>query len=186
MTSYELDGIRITINPDTLRERAEDAAALAAWCAGRLEDPLAVPALRILGRLEEAEALGLRALHEGRPSALARAARRARLAHVWQWQGRFEEADEAFTLAAEETGLEDPTSRSSLLLLATVLQHRAKSRFEQAQASAEADLQIAADRQWDAALEDAERALAIRCGLDAAEDLIASARETVERLRRRG
>ncbi|WP_341855955.1 hypothetical protein [Brachybacterium sp. GPGPB12] len=49
-----------------------------------------------------------------------------------QWQGAFVAAEEQLDLAAEETGLEDPTSPSSLSALASVFQHRAKCRFEHA------------------------------------------------------
>lgn len=42
----------------------------------------------------------------------------------------------AFSLAAEETGPDDPTSRSSQLVLAAILQHRAKNRFGQAEEAA--------------------------------------------------
>ncbi|MDO5663040.1 MAG: hypothetical protein Q4G40_10115 [Brachybacterium sp.] len=185
MSSYRADGFDVTIDPDTLRDHVDDPDALLAWCREHPAEARTVAYLRILGHLHEAENLGREMLSEHPLHPLALAARRTRLAHVLQWQGRFEEAEAEFARAAEETGLhDDPTSRSSLLTLASVLQHRAKSRFEQSQASARENRSIAAGRQREAGLEDARRALAIRRGLGADDAVTASSDETVRRLQR--
>lgn len=179
------DGILIEIDPETLRERATDPEALRRWCAEHPADPRTVALLRILGELPAAERLGRQVLADPQLHPVTRAVRRARYAHVLQWQGRFEEADAEFSRACEETGLtEDPTSASSILALASVLQHRAKNRWEQAADEAARGRPRAAARLLEAAREDARRALGIREALGAPPDQRESARETVQRLDR--
>lgn len=186
MSSFEMAGMRIEIDPETLRETVTDPAALASWCAENPEDPRTVAGLRIVGRLDEAAAAGRRALDQSGLSPVMRAVRRTRYAQVLQWQGAFLAAEEQMDLAAEETGFEDPTSPSSLSALASVFQHRAKNRFEHARAEQAADRPRAAARLWDAALEDARRALLIRERLGVADQgLLASSRQLVARLERR-
>jgi hypothetical protein len=183
VTSQEFEGMTFTIDPSTLRDSVDDPVALARWCAANPEDPRTVSHLRVLGRLEEAEALGRALLVPDGLHPVSRAMRRARWAHVLQWQGRFETADEEFSRAAEETGLsDDPTAPSSILALATVLQHRAKNRFEHALVAEAAERPRLATRLRTAAGEDAGRALAIREALSAPRDQILSSRETVARL----
>lgn len=185
MTSYEFEGMTFTTDPATLRESVDRPEALAHWCAANPEDPRTVAHLRILDRLEEAEELGRRLLADPSLHPVSRAVRRTRLAQVLQWQGRFEEADEEFALAAEETGLsDDPTSASSILALASVLHQRAASRFENAVVAAAADRPRLAERLRTSALEDARRALAIRERLGAPEGQVLSSRESVGRLER--
>src|SRR5690606_34139292 len=124
MSSFEAAGTRISIDPETLREIVLDPAALAEWCAEHPTDPRAVAFLRMLGRLDEAAIAGRQALEAPGLSPVMRAVRRTRYAHVLQWQGAYLAAEEQLDLAAEETGLEDPTSPSSLSALASVFQHR--------------------------------------------------------------
>lgn len=183
MASFDFDGIRIDIDPVTLRERVSDPAALARWCAAHPDDPRTVAALRMLERLDEAEALGSARLRDPGTHPVAVALRRTRYAHVLQSCGRFEEAEAEYARAAEETGeSDDPTSPSSILALATVLQHRAKNRFEHAGVAEAANRPCLAARLRTSAMEDAERALSIRQALGAPAELIASSEEVVARL----
>lgn len=186
MSSFQVAGVQVRVDDETLREVVSDPAALEAWCAENPSDPRTVASLRMLGRLDEAAIAARRALEATGVSPVMRAVRRARYAQVLQWQGAFLAAEEQLDLAAEETGYEDPTSPSSLSALASVFQHRAKCRFEHARAEHAQGLPEAAERRWDAALEDARWALAMRERLGvAAADEIASARQTVARLERR-
>ncbi|MFC0676103.1 hypothetical protein [Brachybacterium hainanense] len=187
MTHIDAPGSRIRIDEDTLREVAEDPDALSAWCDAHPEDPRTVAFLRIVGRLDEAAAAGRRALEQAGVQPLVRAVRRARYAHVLQWQGAFVAADEQFDIAAEESGLGDPTSPSSLLVLASVFQHRAKNRFEHAAHLRARDRPLAAHRTLAAACEDARRALSLRESLSPEDaELIASSRQTLARISRSG
>jgi len=185
VSSFEAAGVPITIDDDSLREDVSDPAALAAWCLVHPQDPRTVAYLRMLGRLDEAAIAGRQALTAPGLSPVMRAVRRARYAHVLQWQGAFLAAEEQLDLAAEETGLEDPTSPSSLSVLASVFQHRAKCRFEHALAEHREGRGTAAAGLWGAALEDAQRALFMRERLGVADEaVIASSRQTVDRLAR--
>jgi len=176
----------VVVDDDTLREDVTEPTALAAWCAQHPQDPRTVAYLRMLGRLDEAAIAGRHALAQEGLSPVMRAVRRARYAQVLQWQGAFLSAEEQLDLAAEETGLEDPTSPSSLSVLAAVFQHRAKCRFEHALAAQQQGCPDAAAQRWDAALEDARRALFMRERLGVADEAaIASSRQTVARLSRR-
>jgi hypothetical protein len=186
VSSFEAAGVPVTIDDETLREEVSDPSALAAWCALHPLDPRVVPSLRMLGRLDEAAIAGRQALAAEGLSPVMRAVRRARYAHVLQWQGAFLAAEEQLDLAAEETGLEDPTSPSSLSVLAAVFHHRAKCRFEHALAEQRDGSPRAAAQRWEAALEDARRALFMRERLEVADEaLIASSRQTLARLERR-
>lgn len=178
-------GVQVIVDDETLRESVQDPAALAAWCAENPQDPRTVAHLRMLGRLDEAAIAGRNSLEHPALPALVRAVRRTRYAHVLQWQGAYLPAEEQFDLAAEETGLEDPTSPSSLAVLASVFQHRAKSRFEHSLAQRRAQNPRSATRLRQHALEDARRALTMREMLGATEDgALASSRQTVARLER--
>lgn len=178
-------GVQVSIDDETLREEVSDPSALAAWCAMHPDDPRTVAGLRMLGRFDEAAIAGRRALEAEGLSPIMRAVRRARYAHVLQWQGAHLSAEEQLDLAAEETGLEDPTSTSSLTVLAAVFQHRAKCRFEHAQAEYRRAHEIAAGRLWQGALEDAQRSLLMRERLGAVDDgALESSRQTLSRLER--
>ncbi len=185
MSSFEAAGVHVTVDDETLREQVSDPAALESWCIQHPEDPRTVAYLRMLGRLDDAAIAGRRTLAAEGLSPVMRAVRRARYAHVLQWQGAFVAAEEQLDLAAEETGLEDPTSPSSLSVLAAVFQHRAKCRFEHALAEHGDGLHEAAARRWEAALEDARRALFMRERIGVADEgVIASSRQTLARLAR--
>lgn len=176
-------GVQVIVDDETLRESVQDPAALAAWCAENPQDPRTVAHLRMLGRLDEAAIAGRHSLEDPALPALVRAVRRTRYAHVLQWQGAYLPAEEQFDLAAEETGLEDPTSPSSLAVLAAVFQHRAKSRFEHSLAQRRAQNPHSAARLRRRALEDARRALTMREMLGTTEEgTLASNRQTVTRL----
>lgn len=186
MVGFSAAGVQVTLDDDTLREIVEDPDALSRWCAQNPEDPRSVAYLRMLGRLDEAAIAARRSLEQAEHSALVRAVRRTRYAHVLQWQGAFTSAEEQFDLAAEETGLEDPTSPSSLALLASVFQHRAKCRFDHALAAQEAGSPRTAASLWHSALEDARRALVMRESLgENDESVLDSSRQTLARLERR-
>lgn len=186
VSGFEAADVQVRIDDDSLREVVSDPATLAEWCAVHPRDPRTVAYLRMLGRLDEAAIAGRAALEDSGLSPVMRAVRRARYAHVLQWQGAFLAAEEQLDLAAEETGLEDPTSPSSLSVLAAVFQHRAKCRFEHALAEHGAGRTQAAARTWDLALEDARRALYMREHLGVADEgVISSSRQTVARLERR-
>lgn len=185
VSSFEAAGVHVTVDDETLREQVSDPAALESWCILHPEDPRTVAYLRMLGRLDDAATAGRRSLAAEGLSPVMRAVRRARYAQVLQWQGAFVAAEEQLDLAAEETGLEDPTSPSSLSVLAGVFQHRAKCRFEHALAEHREGLHEAAARRWEAALGDARRALFMREGIGAADEgVIASSRQTLARLSR--
>ncbi|WP_394216856.1 hypothetical protein [Brachybacterium vulturis] len=185
MSSFEAAGIHVTVDDETLREQVSDPSALARWCAQHPQDPRTVGYLRMLGRLDDAAIAGRLALAAEGLSPVMRAVRRARYAHVLQWQGAFVAAEEQLDLAAEETGLEDPTSPSSMSVLAAVFQHRAKCRFEHAQAEHRDGRREAAAHRWQEALEDARRALFMREHLGvAADQVLASSRQTLARLAR--
>lgn len=186
VSSFEAAGVRIRIDDETLREVVSDPQALSSWCKDHPQDPRTVAYLRMLGRLDDAAIAGREAIAASGLSPVMRAVRRVRYAHVLQWQGAFLAAEEQLDLAAEETGFEDPTSPSSLSVLAAVFQHRAKCRFEHALAHERADRPEAASRQWEAALEDARRALFMRERLGVVDDgVLTSSRQTVARLERR-
>lgn len=185
VSSFKAAGIPVTVDDETLREQVSDPSALAFWCAQHPQDPRTVSYLRMLGRLDDAAIAGRLALAAAGLSPVMRAVRRARYAQVLQWQGAFLAAEEQLDLAAEETGLEDPTSTSSMSVLAAVFQHRAKCRFEYAQAEHRDGLREAAARRWEAALEDARRALLMRERLGVADEgAIISSRQTLARLSR--
>lgn len=185
MSSFDAEGVHVRVDQDTLREVVSDPDGLEAWCAAHPDDPRTVAYLRMLGHLDRAAAAGRRAIEDAGNQGLVRAVRRTRYAHVLQWQGAYVPAEEQFDLAAEETSLGDPTSPSSLSVLASVFQHRSTCRFDHAGHLRERGRPMAADRLRLSALEDARRALAIReaLGADAAEQ-VASTREVVRRLER--
>lgn len=183
MVGFHAAGVHITIDNGSLREEIDDPPALRAWCLAHRQDPRTVAYLRMLGDLDDAAILGRKSLEDPSLPPLMRAVRRTRYAHVLQWQGAFTSAEEQFDLAAEETGFDDPTSPSSLQVLAAVFQHRAKCRFEHAQAQAIAGHPDEGQELWDRALEDARRSLAIRETLDSTTpDVLASSRQTLARL----
>lgn len=186
MIGFSAAGVQVALDDDTLREVVQEPVALAAWCAENPQDPRTVAYLRMLGRLDEAAIAGRRSLEDTGLPALVRAVRRTRYAHVLQWQGAFLPAEEQLDLAAEETGFDDPTSTSSLSVLAAVFQHRAKCRFEHALSERDGGRTLAMTALWESALEDARRALFMRENLGGAEEsVLDSTRQTLARLERR-
>lgn len=182
--SYFFAGTQVRLGEASLREAPEDPSAVKAWCAENPEDPATVVGLRLLGRLDEAESLGRSLLGDPSLTPLQRAVRRTRLAHVLHVQGCYAEAEEEYATAAEETGFEDPVAAGPLLVLATVLQHRATSRYEQAEreaSAASADPSRVRDLR-DAAEEDARRALAIGTSCGASADQLASSQQVLNRI----
>ena len=185
MSSFTAGGTTVRIDETTLREVVETPQVLANWCAEHPSDPRNVSYLRMLGRLDEAETAGLAALAEPGLSPVSRAARRTRYATVLQWKGSHLAAEQQFALAVDEASTDAPTSPSSLTVLASVFQHRAKARFEHAQCCSANGESCAAYELWQDALEDARRALRLRerLGLTDASAL-ASSRQTLDRLER--
>jgi tetratricopeptide (TPR) repeat protein len=128
-----------SVDPDTLREVADDADRLREvrdLLTGKLDAQPGNPARarllslravvsRILGDQQQALADGKLALaHAEATGELRRVAiTQARLAHVLQWQGDYEEADRLFTLA-NSTELPDR-------LRATMHQHAGRSAYDQ-------------------------------------------------------
>jgi hypothetical protein len=185
MSSFDAEGVSVHLDPNTLREVVSDPETLDAWCTANPDDPRAVAYLRMLGHLDRAASAGRRFVAEAADQPLVRAVRRTRYAHVLQWQGAFLAAEEQFDLAAEETSLGDPTSPSSLTVLASVFQHRAKCRFEHGRRLDHEQRPLAGRKLRHDALEDARRALAIREGVGSPDPgQVASTREVVERLSR--
>lgn len=135
---------------ETGRGEADDGGG-----ATRLREQVVL--LRLLGRLEEAERLGRRALactRDGRREVAAA----LRLAHVLQWQRRFAEADELFTGALRSAEVLDDA-----LLRAFAHQHYGKSLFDQGRFAA-------AERHFSTALR-------LRTAAGAPEDQTASSRQ---------
>ncbi|MGP5267181.1 hypothetical protein ACTXLV_09465 [Brachybacterium alimentarium] len=185
MVGFTAAGVQVMGDDDTLREVVADPEALARWCTENPEDPRVVAHLRMLGRLDEAAIAARRSLEDPALPPLMRAVRRTRYAHVLQWQGAFTAAEEQFDLAAEETGFEDPTSPSSLSVLAAVFQHRAKCRFEHGLRELRSGREVSATGLRGLALEDARRALVMREMLGAGDEgILESSRQTVARLER--
>ena len=134
-----LMGWEWAFDPDTLRETVDDREGLEQvrdMLTGKLNAhsdnasrarllSLRAVVSRILGDLKMAQADGKLALaHAEQTGELRRIAiAQARLAHVLQWRGEFEEADRLFTLA-NSTELPDR-------LRATMHQHAGKSAYEQ-------------------------------------------------------
>src|SRR5699024_3753337 len=114
VSSFEAAGVHVTVDAETLREQVSDPAALESWCSLHPEDLGRVCYPRVLGRLYGAGTAGRRSLAAEGLSPVMRAVRRARYAQVLQWQGAFVAAEAQLVLAAGETGLEAPTSPSSL------------------------------------------------------------------------
>lgn len=165
------------IDPLTLRERITDQDAFdhelaqlrAAFANGSDVRAQLVPMLRIAGRLDEAERMGRDYLGQLDPDiSPARAhAARLRLAHVLQYQGRF---DEALTL------FDAVVAATSGSLHAFALQHRGKCLLECGLAQRDTV-------QLRAALADLENAHALRQALQVADELIASSSLAVNRVR---
>jgi len=151
---FVADGFTFRVDPVTLRDSCTDPAGLAEFCDAHPTLPATVAYLRMLGRLDEAEQRGRATLPDSSDPA-RRAAALARLAHVQQWQGRFDEA-----LATFEAALADVEHLDHPRLHASVLQHRAKCRLDAGDLCG--------------ALADARAALNLR--RDADEDEIASTR----------
>lgn len=182
MSGFDAVGVRIEIDDDSLREIVSDPERLADWCDRHPDDPNAVALLRMLGRLDEAAELGRRSLAESSLPALARAVRLVRYAHVLHWQGDFQGAHAHLDQAAALTSADGPPTPSSLTVLASVLQHRAKCGFDHAQSMLRSSGAAAAAPLLAAALDDARQALDIRERIAADKEVIASSRQTLARI----
>ena len=129
---------------DDLRERPRDADAFAAAIDRRLEEIAAArsqparlmamlgeasPLLRIAGRLDEARrtasaAIALAELLEDERAAFVN---RIRLAHVMQWEGRFELSNPLFDQLIAQARMRPDLAD----LIDTVLQHAGRNLFDQ-------------------------------------------------------
>jgi len=127
-----------------------------------------VSLLRLLGRLDEAEAEASAALAQARRDGSPRDELGAliRLAHVVQWQRRWEEADRLFAEAIERA-----ERLGDDLYTAFALQHAGRNHIDQGR--------------LDKAIESFENALALRVAVDAPEDQLSSTREALQVARAR-
>lgn len=168
---------QFTIDPLTQREELDDVATAEAWVAaleeqGILGDPMRVVWLRMLGRLDEAAALGWQVLaRSGGPASsehidtadlpLTGVAAAIRLAHVLQWQGDFELAHALFDCAIATIEAVPPLHEDTAYadyLRPFAYQHRARCYFDQ--------------EDYAKALELAETALQLRQDAGVPEDQI--------------
>ncbi|WP_143180447.1 hypothetical protein [Bowdeniella nasicola] len=163
------------IDPVTLRERITDQDAFdhelgqlrAAQARGADVRAQLVPMLRIAGFLNDAERMGRDYLGQLDPDVSpARAhAARLRLAHVVQYQGRFEEARQLFDVVVEATAGS---------LQAFAYQHRGKCLLEEGQETGSLEL-------LKAGLADLETALTMRREMGSDAELIESSALAVNR-----
>lgn len=121
------------IDDETLRDVVDDRAAAKrrlAELSDRLDSAALgerVVLLRLLGQLDQAEELGWIALETTHGDARKRVTATIRLAHVLQWQQRFDEADAMFQQALD---LADVLRDD--ILRAFAHQHLGKSLYDQA------------------------------------------------------
>jgi len=187
-----------TIDDDTLRDAPDDVVAARARVAelrvqGSAGDAERIGWLRMLGDLEEAERIGWRSLAAAGGPGAADEARTAstevdlpieavgaalRLAHVLQWQRRFELADVLFRAGRERA---DATARSAaagtrgyrvaVAMRYFARQHGGKSFFDQGR--------------YDEALGMFAHALALGLAAGAPEDQITASRQAIRAAGRR-
>lgn len=167
---------RYRIDPETLRDHPRDPGQLAAWLDGRLRAPIPSDpdaervhrtqigsAARMLRKLDVAEAQLARALdlavRHGTPGQVVLA--RVRLAHVLQWQGRFDEANAALRRCLAE--LDAAGERGHF-----VYQHAGKCAYDFGDWATAAGHFREALRQREA-IGDAELVASSRLALDAAD-----------------
>ena len=150
------------IDADTLREELLSEEDTREWLEEVPDDPHAVSFWRMLGELDRALDAGRARLEEREAGSPSWAAAAVRLAHVHHWRGEYADAHRLLDDAAEifEGGDER--------MVAFVRQHRAKALFDEGRAAE--------------AREEAAAALALRERLGEEPAVIASSRETLERI----
>ena len=177
MPSYHVDDA-------TLRDEPDDHDEAWAYVRTLGASGEKVAWLRMLGELDDAEAMGWALVADaGGPGSLAAADSRVRipmsalapavrLAHVLHWQGRFRDADVLFTAvvtSAEDlvrlAAGESASQQRATTMLAFALQHLGKSRFDEGR--------------LDEALGLFERALDLRMRIGAPGDQLASSQQAV-------
>lgn len=149
------------IDDRTLREELLSEEDTREWLEEVPDDPHAVSFWRMLGELDQAVEVGTERLLEREPFTPSWAAAAVRLAQVHHWRGGYAEAHDLLDAAEEVFGAEP-------VMLAFVLQHRAKALFDEgryAQARAAA-----------------ARALSLREEAGAEAGLVKSSRETLARI----
>lgn len=161
------------IDDETLREELLSEEDTLEWLQETPDDPQAVAFWRMLGELDRALAVGEAALAEREPMTPRWAAAAVRLAHVHHWRGEYAEAHELLDAAEEGLGAAEGEDGTACRMRALVAQHRAKALFDEGRlAHAE---------------EAARAALRMRTELGEAEGLLASSRQTLDRIvRERG
>ena len=168
------------IDGETLREELLSEEDTLEWLEETPDDPQAVAFWRMLGELDRALAVGEGALADQEPMTPGWAAAAVRLAHVHHWREEYAEAHELFD-AAEETFATgaggDPDAeevqdqqRHQDRMLALVRQHRAKALFDQGRGVEAHD--------------QARTALRMREELGEPVGVLASSRQTVDRIAR--
>lgn len=167
------------IDGETLREELLSEEDTLEWLEETPDDPQAVAFWRMLGELDRALAVGEGAVADHEPLTPGWAAAAVRLAHVHHWREEYAEAHELLD-AAEETfatgagGAPDDEGQDEQRgldrMLAFVRQHRAKVLFDQGRVGEAHDQALAA--------------LRLREGLGEPPGVLASSRQTVDRIAR--
>lgn len=149
------------IDDRTLREELLSEEDTREWLEEVPDDPHAVDFWRMLGELDRALDSGQARLLEREPFTPSWAAAAVRLAHVHHWRDEYAEAHDLLD-AAEEVFGADP------VMLAFVLQHRAKAFFDEGRYAQARDA--------------AAGALALREEAAAEPGLVEFSRETLARI----
>lgn len=158
------------IDEETLREELLSEEDTLEWLEETPDDPQAVAFWRMLGQLDRALAVGEAALDDREPWTPGWAAAAVRLAHVHHWREEYAEAHELLDAAEEVFDRAGEGGGPDGRLLALVRQHRAKVLFDQGRPVQ--------------AQEQALAALALREGLGEPPGVLASSRQTVDRINR--
>lgn len=160
------------IDAETLREELLSEEDTREWLEEVPDDPHAVSFWRMLGELDRALAAGRGRLAEQDEGSDSWAAAALRLAHVHHWREEYEEAHRLFDAAEAvfrgSAGADDegPGAR----MVALVRQHRAKALLDEGRPAQ--------------AREEAAAALALRERLGEDAGLVASSRQTLDRIER--
>lgn len=158
------------IDDETLREELLSEEDTLEWLEETPDDPQAVAFWRMLGELDRALAVGEAALADQEPLTPRWAAAAIRLAHVHHWREEYAEAHELLDAAEEVFAGSGEEGQARGRMLALVAQHRAKALFDEGQ--------------LERAEEAARTALRLRTELGESEGVLASSRQTVDRIAR--
>lgn len=158
------------IDERTLREELLSEEDTREWLGETPDDPQAVAFWRMLGQLDRALAVGEAALVEQEPLTPGWAAAAVRLAHVHHWREEYAEAHELLDAAEEVFSRAGEGGGPDGRLQALVRQHRAKVLFDQGRLAQAED--------------EARAAQALREELGEPPGVLASSRQTVDRISR--